>query len=108
MNSKFLNFNVYFIYFYDFLQCVQIQYGYNLKKWPSLWTLIEGTGEDPNKKPSFYFKNGQLERYLEEIDMNDCYMLVRATVAVLIHFNQRILDMKLHMKWKGIYLVIIL
>ena len=93
-----------------FLQCVQIQYGYNLKKWPNIWTFLQATGEDPNmkKKPSFFFKNGELDQYLEEIDMNDCYLLVRAFVAVLTYFNHRILDMKLHMKWKGIYLVIIL
>ena len=93
-----------------FLQCVQIQYGYNLKKWPNIWTFLQATGEDPNmkKKPSLYFKNGELDQYLEEIDMNDCYLLVRAFVAVLTYFNHRILDMKLHMKWKGIYLVIIL
>ena len=86
-----------------FLQCVQIQYGYNLKKWPNIWTFLQATGEDPNmkKKPSFFFKNGELERYLEEIDMNDCYMLVRATVAVLTYYYNRISEIKLNMKWKG-------
>ena len=87
------------------LQCVQIQYGYSLnKKWPSLWTFVEANGEDHKvKKPHLFFKNGQIERYLEEIDMNDCYLLVRATLAVLTYFNNRIYDIKLNMKWKGKY-----
>ena len=75
-------------------------YGYSLsKKWPILWKFAIATGEE--KKPPPVFQNGQLERYFEEIDMKNCYLLVRATVAVLTYYYNRISEIKLNMKWKG-------
>ena len=60
------------------------------------------TGDDQEvKKPPLVFQNGQLERYFEEIDMNNCYLLVRATVAVLTYYYNHIYEIKSNMKWKG-------
>ena len=85
-------------------KCVQILYGYSLsKKWPNLWRFIAEwpTEEEREVKKPCFFKNGQLERYFEEIDMKNCYLLVRGTVAVLTYYYNHIYWIKSYMKWKG-------
>ena len=84
-------------------KCIQIQYGYSLSyKWPCIWKFVMATWDNQEvKKPPLVFQNGQLERYFEEIDVNNCYLLVRATVAVLTYYYNHIYEIKSNMKWKG-------
>ena len=76
-------------------------------KWPLIWKVIlDWPTEQEHIKKTCFFKNEQLERYFQDIDMTNCYKLVRGTVAVLTYYYKHVYWIKSHMKWKGIRLLL--
>ena len=90
------------------IKCFQTLCGISLsKKWPLIWKVIlDWPTEQEHIKKTCFFKNEQLERYFQDIDMTNCYKLVRGTVAVLTYYYKHVYWIKSHMKWKGIRLLL--
>ena len=85
------------------IKCFQTLCGISLsKKWPLIWKVIlDWPTEEEHIKKTCFFKSEQLERYFQDIDMTNCYKLVRGTVAVLTYYYKHVYWIKSHMKWKG-------
>ena len=87
-----------------FLQAVKNLYGYVLGKWPRIQQFIQATGRDYVVKKSAVFELEQVVRYLNQIDLNNCYLLVRGAIVVISYFGaNRMHEIKQNMKWKGNY-----
>lgn len=90
------------------IKCFQTLCGISLsRKWPLIWkVIVDWPTEEEHIKKTCFFKNEQLERYFQDIDMTNCYKLVRGTVAVLTYYYKHVYWIKSHMKWKGIRLLL--
>lgn len=90
------------------IKCFQTLCGISLsRKWPLIWkVIVDWPTEEEHIKKTCFFKNEQLERYFQDIDMTNCYKLVRGTVAVLTYYYKHVYWIKSHMKWKGIKLLL--
>ena len=90
------------------IKCFQTLCGISLsRKWPLIWkVIVDWPTEEEHIKKTCFFKNEQLERYFQDIDMTNCYKLVRGTVAVLTYYYKHVYWIKSHTKWKGIKLLL--
>ena len=56
-------------------------------KWPRLQDYVKATGQGYKVKKSKVFDKEDLDQFFSEVDLTNCYQLVRASVAIVTYFG---------------------